>query len=344
MSSFFKSLLDEIKSDLKSEIRSETKSFTQDAIKDVKDALKPKKEETVSPQEIKKQVNEELHDDKVFGKTIDEYKEIFQRLREKHGDNIPAIYADEEYQKLDAETKEYINRVYFPTIESAVKTTGEAFNELGDATKDRAAQAQEKYDAYNKDGVISEEEQADLIKEGMQVYANEMNELGNIAPKYLDKFGDMAKDLSEKIENEDVKQAVSNLGDEFKSSEYQNQTKENLTNYASKTDSLSSLPDKLSDSKVSVNNTVSQVASEATLMQQNLKTTASQVGMSASDVKNAFEEGKTIDSSSAANQSARDIKTLTEAAKNDPSKAEELTKQSLENALKTFGSLFGGDK
>ena len=48
---FLKSLFDEIKGDLKSEVRSEARSLTRETIRDVKEALKPKKDEDKTVQQ-----------------------------------------------------------------------------------------------------------------------------------------------------------------------------------------------------------------------------------------------------------------------------------------------------
>ena len=348
---FFKSLISELKSDLKSEVRSEAKSLTREAIKDVKEALKPKdKQQQIVKEDTKPtpQVNlDELSgDDKVFGKSIDEYREIFQDLSNRHCNDLAGIYADPVYQNLDAETKEYINRVYMPALEESIKTGVEAHQELNSKMEDKVNNAQAMYDEAKKDGVVSAEEEIALNKEAMKVFGETFNAVGEMAPKYLEKAGNIAQDLSARVENEDVADALNGLGDKFKDDNYQNQTKDSLVGVSNSYSRLADVSDKMIDSSGIVDDAVRTTQTQMNEMQKNLEQAADAVDMSKQDIKNAFDQGANMSSEQVNSNAVNEMKNLKNIASSGASEEEikDATKKMLNASLNTFGNLFKGDE
>ena len=343
---FLKSLFNEIKGDLKSEVRSEARSLTRETIRDVKEALKPKKDEDKSVQQpsgFKNASSGELSkDDKVFGKNIDEYREIFQNLSNKHGGDIAGIYNDPEYQKLDAETKEYLNRVYMPTVEQSVKTVAEAGEEYSSKMDGKTDKVQAMYDEARKDGVVTTEEQNAIDKEAMKVMGEAFQTMGEMTPKYMEKAGNIAQDLSGRVENEQVANAFGDLGDKFKDSAKQNETKDTIIEYSKSYDKLANMSDSLVKSSETIDEVTQNVQVKSQEMQENLETAANAVGMDNQDIKNAFDKGGDMSAQQATDNTVNEMNNAINLAKNGGSEEEikDAAKKTLESTLNTFGSLF----
>lgn len=367
MGSFLNSLFDEIKYDLKNEIRSETRNLTKDTIDGVKDMLHSKKQDASSnaattqqpavlqtvQQPIQQPQAEQVvqqptsnielsKDDKVFGKSIDEYREIFQGLTKKHGDDIAGIYADPDYQKLDAETKEYINRVYMPTIEQSVKVVVEAENEYQSKMGDRVEGVQAMLDNAQSDGKLTVEEQNAVDKEAMKVVGEAIETMGNMAPKYLDKAGDIAKDLSGRIENKELADAVGSLGETLSSPETQQVTKDSAIEYSKSFGKLAEMGDTMAKAPSAVDETVKFGQEKMQEANNDLHGAAETVGMTQEDIDNAYNKGAEMSVDQATNNTLMEMGKLGQLTKNGGSEEEikDATKATLESALTTFGSLF----
>ena len=281
--------------------------------------------------------------EKFLGKTVDEYREIFQSLKNKHGEDVAGIINDPEFQQLDADSKEYLNRVYMPTIQSTAETLTEAHKELANSMEGAGNDAQALYDKYNKDGVITPEEENELNKVALSVIGQEFNNMGAIAPKYMDKFGDMANDLSGRVENKELAGEFQKLGNAFKNSEYQSEVQNEFSNMKDAYKNLEDLPEKVSNMENIVNDSMINYKENAQKMQNDVKVAAEAVGMTQEDVKNSINEGANLDANTVANQTQNSIAKLQEVAQTgNEEEIKDATKETLDSALKTFGSLFGG--
>ena len=283
------------------------------------------------------------HDDKVFGKSIDEYREIFQSLNKKHRGNIVEIYNDPDYQKLDAETKEYINRVYIPTIEQSVEVGKEATNEFADNMKEDIQKVENLQNEVNKDGVVTNEEEQQMTTQGMEVAANMMGVAGDMAPKYMDKAGTIISDLASRVENKNISATMDEIGNNLKDAQNQIEIREKMQELQGAQESAPKIINAMNGTSESINSGIAQFNENKEQMQQNFETAANSVGMTGEDVRNSFAEGTQMSTEEASNEAKEKSAALNEAAKTgSEEEIVQASKESLESTIKMFGSLFGG--
>ena len=283
------------------------------------------------------------HDDKVFGKSIDEYREIFQSLNKKHRGNIVEFYNDPDYQKLDAETKEYINRVYIPTIEQSVEVAKEATNEFADNMKEDIQRVENLQNEVNKDGVVTNEEEQQMTTQGMEVAANMMGVAGDMAPKYMDKAGTIISDLASRVENKNVSATMDEIGNNLKDAKNQIEIREKMQELQGAQESAPKIISAMSGTSESINSGIAQFNEKKEQMEQNFETAANSVGMTGEDIRNAFTEGTKMSTEEASNEAKEKSAALNEAAKTGTEEEiVQASKESLDSTIKMFGSLFGG--
>ena len=285
-------------------------------------------------------------DDKVFGKSIDEYREIFQRLTKKHGEDIAGIYADPEYQRLDAETKEYINRVYMPTIEQTAKAAAEFENEYQTQMGARVDGVQAMLDNAKSDGELTVEEQNAVDKEAMKVVGEAIETMGNMAPKYLEKAGDIAQDLSGRIENKQLAGAIGDLGNTLKSDETQQVTKNSAIEYSKSFGQLANMGETMAQAPEAVATTVQYGQEKMQEMNDNLHVAVEAVGMSQNDIDDAYNKGAEMSIEQATNNAMAEMGKLGQLTQTGGTEEEikDATRKTLEASLSSFGALFKGDE
>ena len=358
MGTFFKSLFSEIKSDLKSEIRTESRGVTRDAVKGIKGIFKKKKDtpaqpvqqpqmiqqpvqQPVQPQKSKEELYTELQQERLLGKDFDEWNDTFERLARKYGNDMEAAFNDEEFKAMQQDAKEYYERVYMPAFQSALKVSMEEANKLNQVTKDRMETTQQHFEEYNKDGVITEEENNKMTVEGMQVFGENFKDIGEMAPEYMGKLGDVARDLSTKIGNENLAKSTSEFADKLQSSDKQQEIRDKLVNYGQANVDASQKLENYANASIpteSLNETANNI-------EGNFKEAADAVGMTGEDINQAIEEGKETSSKKAVEENLKKTANFKKLAESGASEEElkEAAKDSLASTVKAFASMFGGD-
>ena len=363
MGSFMKEILGDIKRDIRSDLRTEARSATRDIIKGIKDAIKPSKDakgnsnttsqnpatgvqsQTVQPQTVQPQTGtfseEEVLHDKVFGVEVGETKDIMERLVLKYNGDIAKIQEDPEYQNLSNEVKEYLLKVYYPAIKQGFELAQKNVEDLNQRTAaDREATANRMQDIYNKYG--EDEGQIKATEEYYGNMARNVEQFKEVTPDLMKQAGNIVGDIASKMENKEIKETVSKLSDTLKDDGAIDEAVGKFDDLKKGFENMSDMGAKIENMQQGVEQYTDIQKAGLELMKNDAETIKDATGMTDSDVTAAYNSGKGVDSSSAADEL---IKTASSDLKNINTEegAIQATKDIFSGALKTFGSMFEND-